>query len=181
MKTYIIDPKTKSITPQDFDGQLNSIYTLFNSILIDSSQALNRHIIYSDEYATDNGCVPYFIGDKLFLGKALVCSENVDDGEDVSITAKELEQIINYDVNEFYLECLSYLSKEKISINKIFHIQDKDEKIKLSFEWVIYTFNMADKRTKENFLTNLKKTFQEKKSISEYFENMAQRAFDATK
>ena len=63
MKTYSINPQTQKITlHNDFDGQVNSIYTFFNSILVDNSGALNEHIIYTDANALISTDIPYFIG-----------------------------------------------------------------------------------------------------------------------
>ncbi len=179
MKSYIVNPDTKELSTHDYDGQVNSIYSLFSSILIDSARELNHHVVHTDGYATDNQETPFFIGEKLFLGRALICGVEGFEEKDVSITEDELLELINYEVNDFYKSCLAALAKDKININKNFELTHKDEKIPLNFEWVIYTFNMADKRTQEYFLNKLDETIQHKQSVSDYFQYMAKRALEA--
>jgi hypothetical protein len=179
MKTYIIDPDTKAITTHEFDGQLNSIYTLFNSILIDTSHELHQHVIYSDEYAIDHKRTPFFIADKLFLGRALVCGINGLEEEDVKISIGELEALIRYEINDFYTQCLAVLQQAKMNFNTHFTITHNNESADLSYEWVIYTFNMADERTQSYFLDKLHETLDQNGDIDAYFQNMAQRAVEA--
>jgi hypothetical protein len=180
MNAYIINPDTKELISHEYDAQPNSVYSLFGSILIDSSRELNHHVVHTDGYATDNGETPFFIGEKLFLGRALICGVDGFEEKDVSINEEELLELINYEVNDFYKNCLLALSKEKISINKNFDLTHQDEKIQLNYEWVIYTFNMADKRTQEYFLSKLDESIAKNESISEYFQDMAKRALQAT-
>ena len=180
MNTFIITPDTKTLTTFEYDGQVNSIYTLFSSILIDSSDSLKQHTIHTDAYATDNGETPFFIGEKLFLGRALVCGINGYEEVSASITQDELLELINYEVNDFYLHCLSALSQAKISINQTFNISHNDEKIQLSYEWVIFTFNMADLRTQSYFLDKLDDVIAKKENIGAYFQEMAKLALNAS-
>jgi len=179
MNTYIITPETKTLTANEYDGQVNSIYTLFSSILIDSSDSLKQHIIHTDGYATDNSETPFFIGEKLFLGRALVCGINGHEEVSTTITQDELSQLINYEVNDFYLHCLSALSQAKISINQNFKISHNDEKVQLTYEWVIFTFNMADLRTQSYFLDKLNDVIAKRDDIGSYFQEMAKLALNA--
>jgi hypothetical protein len=179
MNAYIIDPDTKTITTHEFDGQLNSIYTLFNSILIDTSHELHQHVIYTDEYAIDQNKTPFFIAEKLFLGRALICGINGLEEEDVKISVDELHTLISYDINDFYTQCLQVLTQAKMNFNTHFTLTYENEKTDLSYEWVIYTFNMADERTQTYFLEKLNETLAQNGDIDAYFQNMAQRAIEA--
>ncbi len=179
MNTYIITPDTKTLTAHEYDGQVNSIYTLFSSILIDSSDSLNHHIIHTDGYATDNNETPFFIGEKLFLGRALVCGINGQEEVSVTITQEELSQLINYEINDFYLHCLSALAQAKISINQNFKISHNNEKIHLNYEWVIFTFNIADLQTQNYFLDKLDNVLAKEDGIKNHFQEMAKLAIQA--
>ena len=182
MKTYSIDPQTKMITAHDdFDGQVNSIYTFFNSILVDNSQALNEHIIYTDANALIATHIPYFIGEQLFLGRSLIIGQNGYEETDVKITQEQLASLVNYDVNMFYKKALSALATENINLYNVFEVHDNASQnaLHVSYEWVIYTFNMADKKTQDYFLNALNTTIIEEKSIQEHFQKMAQLAINA--
>jgi len=179
MKAYSINPETKSIEIQDFDGQVNSIYTFFNSILVDSSHILNEHIIYTDGNALSTTHVPYFIGHQLFLGKALILGQNGLEEVDVKIDDSELAKFISYDVNKFYKKSLDSLALQDINLYKTFEVDDNDSKLTLNYEWVIYTFNMADVKTQNYFLIELDKIIDESKSIEDHFQKMAQLAVNA--
>ncbi len=182
MNSYIITPDTRTVTIHEYDAQVNSIYTLFSSILIDSSDSLKQHIIHTDGYATDNSETPFFIGEKLFLGRALVCGLNGHEEVDTTITQEELSQLINYEVNDFYLRSVSALSQAKISINQNFKVSldDEEDKVQLNYEWVIFTFNMADLRTQSYFLDKLDDVIAKNEDIGSYFQEMARLALQAS-
>ena len=179
MTAYSINPQTQVVEPQDFDGQVNSIYTFFNSILVDNSQALNEHIIYTDANALISTHIPYFIGEQLFMGTSLILGQNGLEETDVKITQEQLQTLINYDVNMFYKKALNALATENINLYTIFEVIDNDAPLHISYEWVIYTFNMADKKTQEYFLNALNSVIIEKKSVQECFQKMAQLAVNA--
>ncbi len=180
MKTYSINPQTKMITTNDdFDGQVNSIYTFFNSILVDNSQALNEHIIYTDANALISTQTPYFIGEQLFLGTSLIIGQNGFEETDVKIGLEQLEALINYDVNMFYKKSLNALATEELNLYKVFEVTDNGKSLHVSYEWVIYTFNMADEKTQDYFLNTLDVTIMEEKSVQEHFQKMAQLAVNA--
>lgn len=179
MKAYSINPETKTTKVQDFDGQVNSVYTFFNSILVDTSDILNEHIIYTDGNALSTTSKPYFIGQQLFLGKSLVIGQNGLEEVDAKIQQDELEKLVNYEVNPFYKKSLDSLALQEINLYKTFEVNDNDSKLVLNYEWVIYTFNMADVKTQNYFLIELDKTIDESKSIEEYFKKMAQLAVNA--
>ncbi|WP_345992402.1 hypothetical protein [Sulfurimonas sp. HSL-1716] len=179
MKAYSIDPADKSIKIQEFDGQVNSIYTFFNSILVDSSHILNDHIIYTDGNALSTTHTPFFIGQQLFLGKALIIGQNGLEEVDVKIQENELEKLIDYNINDFYKKALDSLALQDINLYKTFEVDDNGSKLSLNYEWVIYTFNMADVKTQNYFLIELDKIIDGSKSIEDYFQKMAQLAVNA--
>ena len=179
MNILSINPETQNIENQTFDGQVNSIYTFFNSILVDNSHALNEHIIYTDGNAQISTHTPYFIGEQLFMGKALVIGLNGFEECDTKISSQQLELLINYDVNIFYKKALNALAVENLNLYTIFEVSDNGEPLHVSYEWVIYTFNMADEKTQEYFLNALNTTIIEKKSVAETFQKMAQLAVNA--
>ncbi|MBU0631154.1 hypothetical protein KKA17_00770 [bacterium] len=179
MKAYSINPKTKSIETQDFDGQVNSIYTFFNSILVDTSDILHEHIIYTNGNALSTTHTPYFIGQQLFLGESLILGQNGLEEVDVKIHENELEKLISYDINDFYKKALDSLALQDINLYKTFEVNDNDSRLLLNYEWVIYTFNMADVKTQNYFLIELDKIIDEQKSIEEHFQKMAQLAVNA--
>ena len=72
MKAYSINPKTKETQELDIAIQANSVYTFFSSISIDELNALDKHTIYSDAEAISKGKQPFFIGDQLIVGDALI-------------------------------------------------------------------------------------------------------------
>ncbi len=179
MKTYSINPQTQEIEVHDFDGQVNSIYTFFNSILVDNSQALNEHIIYTDGNALISTHIPYFIGEQLFLGRSLIIGQNGFEETDVKITLEQLSSLINYDVNMFYKKSLNALATEDLNLYTQFEVSDNGEPLHVSYEWVIYTFNMADEKTQNYFINALDTTIIQKESVKEIFQKMAQLAINA--
>jgi hypothetical protein len=179
MKIYSINPDAQAIEFQEFDGQVSSIYTFFNSILVDNSHALNEHIIYTDGNAQIDTHIPYFIGEQLFMGKALVIGLNGYEETDTKIGKEELDSLISYDVNMFYKKALNALAKENINLYTIFEVNDGGTPLHVSYEWVIFTFNMADERTQEYFLNALDMTIIEESSVAQTFQKMAQLAVNA--
>ena len=179
MKTFTINPQTQEIMTHDFDGQVNSIYTFFNSILVDNSQALNEHIIYTDANALISTHIPYFIGEQLCLGNSLIIGQNGYEEVDAKIDIKQLQALINYDVNMFYKKALNALATENINLYTIFEVSDNGKPLHVSYEWVIYTFNMADEKTQSYFLNALDTTIAEEKSVQDHFQKMAQLAVNA--
>ena len=47
-----------------------------------------------------------------------------------------------------------------MNLYRKFEVQSRDEKLALNTEWVLYTFNITDDRTKEYFIDELKKSFK---------------------
>ncbi len=179
MITYTINPQTQEIEVHDFDGQVNSIYTFFNSILVDNSQALNEHVIYTDANALISTHIPYFIGEQLFLGRSLIVGQNGFEECDAKISREQLSSLINYDVNMFYKKALNALAAEELNLYATFEISDNTQPLHVSYEWVIYTFNMADEKTQNYFLNALDTTIIKKESVKDIFQKMAQLAINA--
>ena len=179
MKAFSIDPTTQTIHTHDFDGQVNSIYTFFNSILVDNSNPLNEHIVYTDANALISNATPYFIGEQLFLGKALILGQNGHEEVDAKISVEELSALINYEVNKFYKEALKALSEQNINLYKLLALDNQGSPLHVSYEWVVYTFNIADLKTQEYFLSNLEKTLQNQESVETFFQKMGQLALNA--
>ena len=99
----------------------------------------------------------------------------------MSIPKETLEELINYDVPAFYTEVLALLSSTDINLYRNFTLTHDNEKIALNPEWVLYTFNIADERTQEYFITQLKKAITEQSDISAHLQHMAQLALNASR
>jgi hypothetical protein len=181
MKAFIINHATKELEEQEIEIKANTLYTFFSSILIDELDALHEHVIYSDANALSENKTPYFIGEQLVLGDALILGRFDFDDVDVKIKKEELKTLINYDVNDFYKEVLSLLATTDINLYKTFEVQKNGENIPLNSEWVLYTFNIADERTKAYFIDELKKVLEAKESVEAYIQKMAQLAMNVAR
>ncbi|SMP87194.1 hypothetical protein SAMN06313486_1052 [Epsilonproteobacteria bacterium SCGC AD-308-P11] len=179
MRVISVNPRTQSIEELDLDIKANTIYSFFNSILTDEMAGLNRHIIHSDANALSLKKRPYFIGEQIVIGDALIIGQNELAESDASIPLKDLEVLINYDVSPFYLEVLDLVSDTDINLYRTFEVTQNDEKLQLNVEWVLYTFNIADERTKEYFINELKKALDSELKIEDYMAKMAQLAINA--
>ena len=180
MKAFSIDPKNKELKEIDIHMQANTVYTFFNSILIDELTTLDKHTIHTDAEAISNAKIPFFIGEQLIIGNALIVGKNELTEIDAMIPMNELESIINYEVPLFYSKVLELLKDTDINLYKIFEVTKKEEDIQLNSEWVLYVFNMADDKTREYFLDELKKAIDAKKDITLHMQNMAILALNAT-
>jgi len=178
MKALMINHATRELEEQDIEIKANTLYTFFSSILIDELEALNEHVIYSDANALSENKTPYFIGDELVLGDALILGRFDFDDVDAKIKKEELEALISYEVNDFYKDVLSLLSTTDINLYRTFVVQKNGENIPLNSEWVLYTFNIADERTKAYFIDELKKVVDAKKDVEAYMQKMAQLAMN---
>jgi len=178
MKAFCIDHETQAVKELDIVMAANSIYTFFSSILIDELTDLREHVIYTDANALSEKKKPYFIGEQLVLGDALILGRDDFDDVDVKITEEELASLINPNVNAFYQEALDLLSGTDLNLYRTFTVEKKGEKFPLNAEWVLYTFNIADERTKEYFINELKKTRNADENVAEYMQKMAQLAMN---
>ena len=180
MKAYSIDPKKKEIKEIEIDMQPNTVYSFFNSILIDDLHTLQNHTIHSDAEAISNKKEPFFIGNQLVVGDALIIGKNGIEEVDVTIPLEDLKEIVSYEVSDFYKQTLEYLATSDINLYKLFEIKKEDtELIELNTEWVIYVFSIADKKTQEYFLYALKTAVEEKADMLQHIQKMAVLALQA--
>lgn len=173
MQVLTINPESFTIELQDMQMQANSIYSFFDSILIDELEVLNKHVIYTDANALSQGKKAYFIGEQLLLGDALVIGREGLEERDVSIKEEELSSLLIKEVSPFYTTVLELLVPTDVNLYRTFEVKKGSEKIALNIEWVLYTFNIADERTKEYFLTELKKVLDAKESAESFMQKMA--------
>jgi len=178
MRALTINPVTKSIESLELEMKANTVYSFFSSILIDEIEPINNHVIYCDANALSEKKPAYFIGEQLIIGDALVLGRYDFDDIDVKISEKELSTLIMYDINAFYKNVLELLSQTDINLYRAFEVEKNGEKIALNTEWVLYTFNIADERTKEYFLNELQKVLDSGNSVAKYIQKMAQLAMN---
>jgi len=181
MKAYSIDSVTQEVKELDIEMQANTVYTFFNSILTDELSTLDKHTIHSDADAISKNMEPFFIGEQLIVGNALIVGKEGLFDTDASIPQDDLESLLNYEVTPFYKQVLKLIKDTDINLYRVFEItKEEEEDIKLNTEWVLYVFNMADDRTKEYFLDELTKAVEAKKDITTHMQNMAILALNAT-
>jgi len=182
MKVFSVNAETKEVKELDIEMQANSVYTFFSSILIDELESLNKHMIYSDANALSEKKTPYYIGgEQLILGDALIVGRDEFTDVDASITKEELESLIVKKVSGFYQEVLEILSSTDMNLYRQFRLTHNGEELALNAEWVLYTFNMADDRTKEYFINELKKALDASQRPEEFMQKMAGLALNAAK
>ena len=179
MKAYSIDTKEQKLKEIDIEMQANTVYSFFNSILIDDLGTLNQHTIYTDSNALSLKKTPYFIGGQLVIGDALIVGKNEFEDCEVSIPQKDLELLISYDVSPFYTEVLDMLASSDLNLYSVFEIVHNNENIQLNIEWVLNIFNIADDRTREYFINELKKVADSKENIENLIYTMAGLALKA--
>ena len=179
MKALAVNPLTQSVEELDIEMKANTVYTFFSSILIDEIEAINEHVIYSDANALSEKKKAYFIGEQLVLGNALILGRFDFDDIDVKISKEELTALISYEINDFYTRVLALLSSTDINLYRTFEVEKNGEQIALNTAWVLYTFNIADEKTKEYFVRELQKVLDAGKSVEEYMQKMAQLAMNA--
>jgi len=173
MQALSINPSQQEVKEIEIEMKANTTYSFFNSILIDEIETLQNHLIFTDANALSEKKDAYFLGEQLLLGEALIIGKNGLEETDVSIPLDTLKELANYDVPQFYKDVLSLLSSSDINIYRSFMLMHNDEKIALNSEWVLYTFNIADDRTKEYFISELKKVLETNANVDEYMQKMA--------
>lgn len=179
MKALSIKPHENAIEEIEIEMQPNTVYTFFRSILIDELPTLDKHVVYTDANALSNKKKPFFIGTQIVVGEVLILGRNNFEDIDVSIPLKDLKTLINHDIPQFYEDVLELLAQTEINLYRTFEVNYKDEKIQLNTEWVLYSFNIADDKTKEYFINELKKVINEKGDVEAYIVKMAQIAINA--
>ncbi|WP_373002687.1 hypothetical protein [Sulfurimonas sp.] len=180
MKAYSIDSTTQEVKEIDIEMQANTVYSFFNSILTDELSTLDKHTIHSDADAISKNMEPFFIGEQLIVGNALIVGKDGLFDTDATIPKDDLESLVSYEVTPFYKKVLNLIKDTDINLYRIFEVTKEQEDIKLNTEWVLYVFNMADDRTKEYFLEELNKAVEAKKDITIHMQNMAILALNAT-
>ena len=179
LKALTVNPATKQIEEIDIEMKANTVYSFFNSILIDELSSLNQHTIYCDANALSQQKKAYFLGEQLIVGEALIVGLMGMEESDANIPQEELQKLINHDVNDFYQDVLTLLAQSDVNLYRTFEVQQDGESLHLNAEWVLYTFDMADDRTKEYFITELTKSLDAKEDTLEYLKKMAQLAINA--
>ena len=173
MRAISINPEEKSVKEIDIHLQANTVYSFFNSILIDELSCINGHIIYTDAEAVNKKKKAYFIGEQLLIGDALILGRDSFEDLEASIPLNDLNTLINYDVNDFYLKALDILASSDINLYRAFEVDAAGEKMQLNAEWVLYTFNLADDKTKSYFIAELQKSINAKDDVTEFMKRMA--------
>jgi len=180
MKAYSINPQTKQVESIDIEIQANTVYTFFSSILIDEITSLNGHVIYTDANAPTEDKTPFFMGEQLIVGDALIVGRNGMEEVDAFISEDELNSLINYDISPFYEDTFKFLKGTDINLYRLFKLEN-EEKIELNIEWVLHVFSIADTATQEYFLNELKNTLDKKEDIQKSIENLAKLAYNASR
>ncbi len=180
LKALSINPATKEIKEINIEMKANTVYSFFNSILIDELSSLNQHIIYCDANALAEQKKAYFLGEQLILGEALIVGFKDREESDANIPKEALQKLVSYEVNTFYSDVLALLAQSDINLYRTFEVQQNSETLDLNAEWVLYTFNIADDATKAYFITELQKSLNAGEDTFEYLKKMAQLAINAT-
>ncbi len=178
MKALAIDAQTQEVKEIELEMAANTLYTFFSSILIDELESIKEHVIYADANALSEKKNAYFLGEQLIIGDALVFGREDFNDVDAKIKQEELASLLKRDVNAFYKEVLALLATTDINLYRAFEVQKNGEKIMLNTEWVLYTFNIADERTKEYFINELKKVLEADGDVAVYMQKMAQLAMN---
>lgn len=180
MKAFLIDPETKTITEQNYDGQPNSLYTLFGSLLVDSNALLHGHSVFSAAEAFEKGEKGFFLGEKLLFGRALVTGAAGLEETDAAISADELLQLTRFEMPEFYRQALALLPAD-FSFDERYEMQLEEGVEPVTAEWVVYAFNLADGATRSYFLNHLENTVTRGECIHDYLKKMGELAIKSMK
>ncbi len=179
MKAYVVESQTQTLKEVDIEILANTAYTFFSSILIDESEIISNHIVYTDANALVANKTPFFLGGQLLVGDALILGREDFTDMEVTIYKDELGELVKYDVSQFYKDALTTLSATELNLYRTIDVMVNAEKVSLNAEWVLSTFNIADERTREYFLNELQKTIDSKESVEEYMKKMAGLALKA--
>jgi len=181
MKAYSIDPETQTIEEIDIEMQANTTYSFFNSILIDDLDAINKHMVHTDSNSLSAGKKAFFIGEKLALGIALVVGKNGMTETAASISKKDLQALVRFEVSSFYAEVLAFLKDTDVDLYRNFGVEKDNKRVDINAEWVLDVFNIADDRTKEYFITELKKVINAKEDVFTFIQKLGQMAINAAR
>jgi hypothetical protein len=173
MKALTLNAITKEIEEKEIELQANTIYSFFNSILIDELTTLQNHVVYTDANAISEKKEAYFIGEQLLVGDALILGRNGLEEVDATIPKEELSSLVRGELNEFYKTVLEILATTDINLYRTFELKKGEESMTVNTEWVLYTFNIADVKTQEYFINELKKSLNAGESCEAYMQKMA--------
>ena len=179
MRFLHIDPLQQSVEEMDLKMEANTLYTFFSSILIDELPTLHNHTIYTDANALSNRKTPYFIGDQIVVGEALVLGRNGFEEVDATLSKEDLSLLVRYDVPRFYKDVLDLLASTDANLYRAFYVEHNGENMELNIAWVLYFFNIADERTKEYFIDELKKVVETQGDVVAFMQKMAKAALRA--
>ena len=180
MRALSLDTTSKKVTELDIVVQANTVYSFFNSISIDELSAIKEHTIYCDSNAMHLKKTPYFIGEQLLFGDALILGQNEMAEVDATIPKEDLEKLINFNLPPFYKDAIElFASSDEVNIYKVFELTKDDKKYQLNAEWLLYTFNIADDKTKDYFLSELTKVVEKSGSIEDFIHKMSALALNA--
>ncbi len=173
MKALTLNASTKEIEEREIELQANTVYSFFNSILVDELTTLQNHVVYTDANAISEKKKAYFIGEQLLVGDALILGRNGLEEVDATIPKEELATLIKSEVNAFYTAVLELLSQSDINLYRTFALKKGEETISLNSEWVLYTFNIADERTQKYFIGELQKSLDTGEACEFFMQKMA--------
>jgi hypothetical protein len=179
MRALTIDATTGEAKELDIVMEANTVYSFFNSILIDELNTLKSHQITTDANALSEKKKAYFLGEQLLVGDALITGKEEFEDLDATISLEDLSSLINTDVPEFYTKTLDLLAQTDVNLYRTFVLAKGEEEMALNVEWVLYAFNMADEKTQEYFLEHLVKVLNDGTSVEEYLQKMASLALHA--
>jgi hypothetical protein len=173
VRAVSISADAQELKEVDIHLEANTVYTFFNSILVDELVGINEHIIYTDALALSKNEKAYFIGEQLVVGDALVLGRDSFEDKEASIPLVDLKPLVKNELNSFYAKVLTLLGSTEINLYKTFQVQADEQKLQLNTEWVLYTFNLADDKTKDYFIVELQKVVDEKGDAEEFMARMA--------
>lgn len=173
MRTVSINSDTLEAKEIDIHLQANTVYTFFNSILIDELATINDHVIYTDAEALSKDKKAYFIGEQLIVGDALIIGRDSFEEVEATIPLKDLESLVKYELSDFYVDVLKLLSATDVNLYRAFEVDAEGQKLQLNTEWVLYTFNLADDKTKSYFIAELQKSIDAKDDVIEFMKRIA--------
>ena len=179
MRLLHIDPIKQKIEQMELKVEANTFYTFFSSLLIDELPTLAGHTIYLDGNALSERKTPYFIGDQIVLGEALILGRNGFEEVDATLQKEQLSTLVRYDVPQFYKDALDLLSNTEVNLYRAFKLEHNGEEMELNIAWVLYFFNIADERTKAYFVDELAKTIERSEDVVEFMQKMAKAALRA--
>ena len=179
MKAISINIETQSVQEVNIEMQPNTIFSFFGSILIDDISTLKEHTIHTDANALSESKTAFFIGEQLVVGDVLITGTSKQEDTDTTIPLESLKELISYNVSQFYKDALSLLSRTDINLYRPFIATKDGENMSLNSEWVLYTFNIADNRTKEYFLSELEKVINSTEETEIFIQKMATLALNA--